>query len=49
MFRHDAPLSVRRAFRRAELAALADRAGLDGVITWHWAFRWRFVGTRRDA
>jgi len=46
MFRHDGPLSVLRAFRRDELTALAKAAGLDGVITWHWAFRWRLVGTR---
>jgi SAM-dependent methyltransferase len=30
--RHDGPLSVRRAFTRAELAALADAAGLDDVV-----------------
>ena len=33
--RHDAPLSVQRAYTRAEMAALADRAGLGAV---------RFVG-----
>lgn len=41
MFRHDGPLSVRRAFTREELRAVAERAGLGGVrISWHWAFRW---------
>lgn len=41
MFRHDGPLSVRRGFRRGELARLARDAGLDGAtIRWHWAFRW---------
>ena len=41
MFRHDAPLSVRRGYRRRELQALAERAGLVGVrLRWHWAFRW---------
>ncbi len=41
MFRHDGPLSVRRGFRRDELQALAQTAGLPGArIRWHWAFRW---------
>lgn len=41
MFRHDAPLSVRRGYRRDELRALAERAGLTGYrLRWHWAFRW---------
>jgi SAM-dependent methyltransferase len=41
MFAHDAPLSVRRGYRRPELRALADRAGLpDAQIRWRWAFRW---------
>ena len=41
MFRHDGPISVRRAFTRDELRAIADAAGLDAYrIRWHWAFRW---------
>jgi SAM-dependent methyltransferase len=41
MYRHDAPLSVRRGFRRNELAALARSANLPSPdIRWHWAFRW---------
>lgn len=41
MFRHDAPLSVLRGFRRDELVRLARDAGLrDATIRWHWAFRW---------
>ncbi len=42
MVRHDAPLSVRRGFCRAELQALAERAGLPETTTirWRWAFRW---------
>ena len=31
LFRHDAPLSVRRAYTRGEMATLADRAGLGSV------------------
>ena len=41
MFRHDAPLSVLRGFRRDELCALAAAAGLPTPdVRWHWAFRW---------
>ena len=39
--RHDAPCSVRRAFRRDDLERLRDRLGWhDARIRWHWAFRW---------
>lgn len=45
MYRHDAPLSVRRGFRRGELESIANRAGLRDVeIRWHWAFRWTMFG-----
>ncbi len=45
MYRHDAPLSVRRGFRREELQSIATRAGLSDVeIRWHWAFRWTMMG-----
>lgn len=41
MFRHDAPVSVLRGFRRDELEAVARAAGLDAPrIRWRWAFRW---------
>lgn len=41
MVQHDGPLSVRRGFRRADLVALAEAAGLSSVeVRWHWAFRW---------
>lgn len=41
MFHHDGPVSVLRAFRRRELEALAQAAGLRGAhVHWHWAFRW---------
>ena len=41
MFRHDGPVSVRRAFTKSELKDLAAAAGLTNVrIRWHWAFRW---------
>ncbi|NNE33611.1 MAG: methyltransferase domain-containing protein [Rhodothermales bacterium] len=41
MVRHDAPVSVRRAFHRAEVERVAARAGCrNAAIRWHWAFRW---------
>lgn len=41
MVRQDGPLSVRRAFRRSELTALFQTAGLRRPrICWHWPFRW---------
>ncbi|HBL17662.1 MAG TPA: SAM-dependent methyltransferase [Elusimicrobia bacterium] len=44
LIRHDAPLSVLRAFRRSDLEDLARRAGLPSPeISWRWAFRWLMV------
>ena len=44
LIRHDAPLSVLRAFHRSDLEDLARRAGLlASEISWRWAFRWRMI------
>jgi 2-polyprenyl-3-methyl-5-hydroxy-6-metoxy-1,4-benzoquinol methylase len=44
LIRHDAPLSVLRAFRRSCLEDLCRRAGLPvPEISWRWAFRWRMI------
>ena len=44
LIRNDAPLSVKRAFRRGELLELGAEAGLPPAsIRWHWAFRWQAV------
>lgn len=41
MVQHDAPISVRRGFSKAELLRIAHEAELsDPQIGWHWAFRW---------
>jgi 2-polyprenyl-3-methyl-5-hydroxy-6-metoxy-1,4-benzoquinol methylase len=41
MVRHDAPVSVVRAFTRAEIRGLAEAAGLkEWTLNWRWAFRW---------
>lgn len=41
--RHDAPLSVRRAYRPAEIAQLAARAGLVEVGRWRGPLRYRYA------
>lgn len=44
MVKNDAPLSVCRAFRKAELHALCQQAGFEKVqIRWFWAFRWQVL------
>lgn len=42
--RHDAKLSVWRAFSRGELAAALQAAGYQHtVLRWKWAFRWQVI------
>ncbi|HEU5145421.1 MAG TPA: methyltransferase domain-containing protein [Chryseosolibacter sp.] len=44
MVKHDAPVSVLRAFKKAELVQILRMAGLhDYRIKWCWAFRWQVV------
>jgi 2-polyprenyl-3-methyl-5-hydroxy-6-metoxy-1,4-benzoquinol methylase len=44
LVRHDAPLSVARAFRRADWVALLAKAGITNYeLRWRWAFRWQVV------
>lgn len=44
LVRHDAPLSVARAFRRKDWVALLARAGITKYeLRWRWAFRWQVV------
>jgi ubiquinone/menaquinone biosynthesis C-methylase UbiE len=44
LVRHDAPLSVARAFTRPELQALLVAAGITRyTLRWRWAFRWQLV------
>jgi 2-polyprenyl-3-methyl-5-hydroxy-6-metoxy-1,4-benzoquinol methylase len=46
MVRYDAPLSVRRAFRRAELEDILSAAGINRyTLRWKWAFRWQLIVT----
>jgi 2-polyprenyl-3-methyl-5-hydroxy-6-metoxy-1,4-benzoquinol methylase len=44
LVRHDAPLSVARAFRRQDWVALLARAGIARYeLRWRWAFRWQVI------
>ena len=44
MVKFDAPLSVRRAFRKKELIDIMDRSGIKNYsLRWMWAFRWQIV------
>ena len=44
LVRHDAPLSVARAFTRPELHRLLAAAGITRYrLRWRWAFRWQVV------
>jgi 2-polyprenyl-3-methyl-5-hydroxy-6-metoxy-1,4-benzoquinol methylase len=44
MVKNDAPLSVRKAFSRAELENILIKAGYSNFqIKWKWAFRWQVI------
>ena len=44
MVKHDAPMSVLRAFKRKDLAEILQKAGiLTYRIKWCWAFRWQVI------
>lgn len=44
LVKNDAPLSVRRGFRKAELEELLEQAALPGYsVSWQWAFRFLVV------
>ena len=44
MVKHDAPVSVLRAFRKRDIIDILQRAGmLNYRIKWCWAFRWQVV------
>lgn len=44
LIRHDAPLSVLRAFRKNEMAQLVSEMGVNHfTLHWRWAFRWLLI------
>lgn len=48
LVKHDAPLSVWRAFKRNELERLVEQAEIqDYSLCWMWAFRWQLILYKR--
>lgn len=46
MVRHDAPVSVLRAFSREEMSGIIREAGFNRIsLRWMWAFRWQVIAT----
>ena len=44
LVKNDAPLSVLRGFKKRELVALLNKAGISNyTIRWKWAFRWLVI------
>lgn len=44
LVKHDAPLSVKRGFKRSELKLFLRHAGIQhSSINWRWAFRWLVI------
>lgn len=44
MVKYDAPLSVRRAFKKKELKSILEKAGIKNYeLNWRWAFRWQLI------
>lgn len=44
MVKYDGPLSVRRAFKKAELKMIVKNAGINNyTLRWMWAFRWQLI------
>lgn len=44
MVKNDAPLSVHRGFKRAELEEILKAAGITSYsLIWRWAFRWQLI------
>jgi 2-polyprenyl-3-methyl-5-hydroxy-6-metoxy-1,4-benzoquinol methylase len=44
LVKNDAPVSVKRAFKKQELISLAKRSGFEHVsVTWNWAFRYTLI------
>ena len=44
MVKYDAPLSVLRSFKKSELKAILQQAGIENYqLKWKWAFRWQLI------
>lgn len=45
LVKHDAPMSVRRAFSRDDWKKIFQGTGMQPSIRWRWAFRWLIIVT----
>ena len=44
MVKYDGPLSVKRAFKKAELVNILNKANISSFdLKWKWSFRWQLV------
>lgn len=43
LVKNDAPLSVLRSFKKKEWRQLLQKAGIEAVVNWQWAFRYLIV------
>lgn len=44
MVKFDAPLSVKRGFRKKDLEVILEKAGIvNYTLRWRWAFRWQLI------
>lgn len=48
LVKNDAPLSVLRGFKKAELKALLHQTQLDAEVKWRWAFRYLVVRKQQN-
>ena len=49
MVKYDAPMSVKRAFKRSDWAEILEKAGIQNYrLQWKWAFRWQVVIVNKD-
>ena len=50
LVKNDAPLSVRRGFRKSEIESYLSAAGIGNhTIEWKWAFRWLIISTNSNS
>lgn len=43
LVKNDAPLSVKRGFRKPDWNTIFKQSGITGVLRWKWAFRWLVI------
>lgn len=48
LVKNDAPLSVKRGFKKKEWIELLDKASIHAEVSWQWAFRYLIVSKNRS-